>query len=72
MEDYFYHEVATDHSSAAVLRVVALPVEEFLVVVEAMCARFAHDHDLMHTMVDHYDHDLMHTMVDHYLESYGS
>jgi hypothetical protein len=34
--------------------VAALPVEEFLVAVEAMCARFAHDHDLMYTVVDHY------------------
>ena len=34
--------------------VAALPVEEFLVAVEAMRARFAHDHDLMYTVVDHY------------------
>uniref|UniRef100_A0A0D9X0Y9 NPH3 domain-containing protein n=1 Tax=Leersia perrieri TaxID=77586 RepID=A0A0D9X0Y9_9ORYZ len=34
--------------------VAALPVEEFEVVVEAMRARFAHDHDLMYTIVDHY------------------
>jgi len=92
-EDYFFHEVATDHGRAAgVLRccaaflggeaagpaadllvrclevlaasdsgsgrwlddVAALPVEEFLVAVEAMRARFAHDHDLMYTVVDHY------------------
>ncbi|WVZ66530.1 hypothetical protein U9M48_015735 [Paspalum notatum var. saurae] len=34
--------------------VAALSVEEFLVVVEAMRARCAHDHDLMYTVVDHY------------------
>ncbi|KAG2646539.1 hypothetical protein PVAP13_2KG514805 [Panicum virgatum] len=34
--------------------VAALPVEEFLVAVEAMRARFAHDHDLMYTVVDYY------------------
>ncbi|CAN6184106.1 unnamed protein product [Urochloa humidicola] len=34
--------------------VAALPVEEFLVAVEAMRTRFAHDHDLMYTVVDHY------------------
>ncbi|KAF0893933.1 hypothetical protein E2562_031855 [Oryza meyeriana var. granulata] len=34
--------------------VAALPVEEFEVAVEAMRARFAHDHDLMYTIVDHY------------------
>ncbi|KAL5197850.1 hypothetical protein ABZP36_001362 [Zizania latifolia] len=34
--------------------VAALPVEKFEVVVEAMRARFAHDHDLMYTIVDHY------------------
>ena len=34
--------------------VAALPVEEFQVAVEAMRARFAHDHDLMYTVVDHY------------------
>ncbi|CAN6212171.1 unnamed protein product [Urochloa humidicola] len=34
--------------------VAALPVEEFLVIVEAMHTRFAHDHDLMYTVVDHY------------------
>ncbi|PAN14705.1 hypothetical protein PAHAL_2G431200 [Panicum hallii] len=34
--------------------VAALPVEEFLVAVGAMQARFAHDHDLMYTVVDHY------------------
>ncbi|KAF8668599.1 hypothetical protein HU200_051773 [Digitaria exilis] len=34
--------------------VAAVPVEEFLVAVEAMRARFAHDHDLMYTVVDHY------------------
>lgn len=34
--------------------VAALPVEEFLVVVEAMRARCVHDHDLMYTVVDHY------------------
>lgn len=34
--------------------VAALPVEEFLVVVEAMRARSAHDHELMYTVVDHY------------------
>ncbi|CAM0906531.1 unnamed protein product [Alopecurus aequalis] len=92
-EDYFFQEVATDHSrAAAVLRscaaflvgeaggagaallvrcletlaascgadgrwledVAALPFEEFQVVVEAMRARLAHDHDLMYTIVDHY------------------
>lgn len=34
--------------------VAALPLEEFQVVMEAMRARFAHDHDLMYTIVDHY------------------
>jgi hypothetical protein len=34
--------------------VAALPLEEFQVVVEAMRARLAHDHDLMYTIVDHY------------------
>ncbi|XP_062187773.1 BTB/POZ domain-containing protein At3g49900-like [Phragmites australis] len=34
--------------------VAGLPVEEFLVAVEAMRTRFAHDHDLMYTVVDHY------------------
>ncbi|CAL5083785.1 unnamed protein product [Urochloa decumbens] len=34
--------------------VAALPMEEFLVAVEAMRTRFAHDHDLMYTVVDHY------------------
>ncbi|CAN6199630.1 unnamed protein product [Urochloa humidicola] len=34
--------------------VAALSVEKFLVAVEAMRARFAHDHDLMYTIVDHY------------------
>ncbi|KAJ1291670.1 hypothetical protein BS78_02G333800 [Paspalum vaginatum] len=34
--------------------VAALPVEEFLVAVETMRARCAHDHDLMYTVVDHY------------------
>ncbi|KAL5196723.1 hypothetical protein ABZP36_000235 [Zizania latifolia] len=34
--------------------VAALPVEEFEVAVEAMRARFVHDHDLMYTIVDHY------------------
>ncbi|KAM0907841.1 hypothetical protein ACQ4PT_015870 [Festuca glaucescens] len=34
--------------------VAALPLEEFQVVLEAMRARLALDHDLMYTIVDHY------------------
>ncbi|XP_062190227.1 BTB/POZ domain-containing protein At3g49900-like [Phragmites australis] len=34
--------------------VAALPVEEFLVAVEAMHARFPHDHDIMYSVVDQY------------------
>jgi hypothetical protein len=34
--------------------VAALPVEEFLVVVEALRARFVHDPDLLYTVVDRY------------------
>jgi hypothetical protein len=34
--------------------VAALRVEEFLVVMEAMRARFVHDHDLLYTAVDRY------------------
>ncbi|GJN11180.1 hypothetical protein PR202_ga29353 [Eleusine coracana subsp. coracana] len=34
--------------------VAKLPVEEFLVVVEAMRARLVHDHDLLYTVVDRY------------------
>ncbi|TVU38162.1 hypothetical protein EJB05_11516, partial [Eragrostis curvula] len=34
--------------------VAALPVAEFMVVVEAMRARFVHDHDLLYTVVDRY------------------
>lgn len=50
--DYFYYEVGTDHDhTAAVLRGAALPVEEFLMAVEAMHAWFVHDHDLMYTVV---------------------
>jgi hypothetical protein len=44
--------VGTDHDhTAAVLRGAALPVEEFLMAVEAMHAWFVHDHDLMYTVV---------------------
>lgn len=46
---------ASDNGSGRWLDdVAALPVEKFVVAVEAMRARFAHDHDLMYTVVDHY------------------